>query len=236
MSKTHRILDALSLMFSLSIIAAAAVWLWYNGTFSLSIMSIENPTWMLIRSAGVTSYILLTVSVMWGLMLSSRAVKDWSPGVLSMLLHSTISWLALIFGLAHGLLLMFDNYVPYQFHEVFVPFVGPYRPLEVGFGTISFWIVLVVVLSFPLKRFIGVKTWRMLHFTSYLAFLMSTLHGLLAGTDADSPGFQIMMGVTVFTVLLLSAYRVFKALQRSPRPSRSTAESTRSRRAAPQMD
>ena len=64
-------------------------------------------------------------------------VKDWSPGVVSMLMHSTLSWLAVVIELGHGLLLLVDQYFRYNVADVFIPFVGPYRPLAVGLGVPS---------------------------------------------------------------------------------------------------
>ena len=130
MVKPARWMDTLSFGFSLVVVLVAALWLWQSGTFTITLSNEENLVWYLIRSAGITSYILLTISVVWGLAISSRVIKDWSPGVLSMLLHSTISWLGVALALGHAVLLMFDEYFVYGLADVFVPFTGPYRPLE----------------------------------------------------------------------------------------------------------
>jgi predicted ferric reductase len=125
-------------------------------------------------------------------------------------MHSTISWLALLLGLIHALLLMFDNYFTYTLSNIFVPFTGPYRPEAVGLGTLAFWIIVVVALSFPLKKRIGHVTWKRLHYMSYAAFGLVSLHGLFAGTDGTNLGFRVLVGIGILLVVLLLGIRMGK--------------------------
>ncbi len=211
MVKAARWMDAFSLLFSVAIVVGSVLLLVRSGTLSTSLAQDWNPTWHLIRAMGVTAYILVTISVLWGLALSSRVFRDWSPGVLSVLLHTTVSWLGVVFGLGHGLLLMMDNYFRYHLTDVLIPFTGPYRPLAVGLGTLTFWIALVVSLSFAVKKRLGHRAWKTLHLSSYGAFVMATAHGLLAGTDASRPGFRLLLLASVVLVTGLLAYRVMAA-------------------------
>lgn len=209
MTRSSRFMDLLSFAFSLSVVLIAAIWLWQSGILTVSLAQQENIIWYFIRSAGVTAYILLTISVVWGLALSSRVVKDWSPGALSMLLHSTVSWLGLTFALMHALLLLFDRYLSYQIADVLIPFTGPYRPLAVGLGTLAFWIMVVVTPSFALKkRLLGHRAWKLLHYASYAAFALVTIHGLAAGTDSGHTGFRLLIGISVLMSVILLGYRL----------------------------
>jgi len=224
-------MDSTSLVFSLFVIALAGVWLVHTGTLETSLTASNNATWYLIRSFGITAYILLTLSVMWGLALSSAAVKNWSPGPLTMLLHSTISWLSLVFGLVHGLLLMADKYFTYRITDVLIPFAGPYRPLAVGLGTTAFWILVIVTPSFALKkRLFSYRVWKTLHYTSYVAFLLVTAHALAAGTDAKNIGFRLLLGLSLLLSVLLLSYRI--SIKRSSGSKPNHARSQVSARAA----
>ncbi len=99
-----------------------------------------------------------------------------------MVIHTTISWLSLLFGAAHGLLLLFDSYFSYRIPDVLIPFTGPYRPLATGLGTVGFWIIFLVTPSFALrKRLFSHRAWKTLHYTSYAAFILVTVHGLAGG-------------------------------------------------------
>jgi methionine sulfoxide reductase heme-binding subunit len=215
MDNDSRWMDGLSLIFSLVVVVLSAGWLLSHGTFSSLSPHDSQLAWYMIRASGITAYILVTLSVIWGIALGSSAIKNWSPGPLTMLLHATIAWLGLIFGMLHGLLLMFDGYFHYHLTDILIPFTGPYRPLATGLGVLGFWVLVVVTPSFALKkRLFSHRAWKTLHYTSYAAFLLVTLHGLSAGTDATNLGFRLLFGTSVLITLVLLGYRI--ATRRSP--------------------
>ncbi len=204
MTKSMKWTDGLILAFSALLIGLSAWIMLRSGTFDFALYADQKLSWHLIRSSGIVAYVLLLASTVWGLFLSSQLVKNWSPGPISMTLHSTISWMALLLGLGHGLLLTADKFFTFSLSDVLLPFTGPYRPEVVGLGTLAFWILLVVAISFPLRKHIGHKWWKRLHYASYAAFVMVSAHGLFAGTDGVSAGFRILIGGgLVLTVLLL---------------------------------
>jgi len=210
MTKSTRWIDIGVMLASIIIITFSAIWLLASNTFRLPLYQDEKLAWHLVRSSGIFAYVLLSASTVWGLFISSQVVKNWSPGSISMTLHTTISWLALLLGLGHGLLLMFDDYFTYTILDVLVPFTGPYRPEVVGLGTLAFWIIVAISLSFPLKKRIGHKTWKRLHTLSYIAFGMVSIHGLAAGTDGNLLGFRLLVGFSVVLVVLLLGIRMGK--------------------------
>jgi sulfoxide reductase heme-binding subunit YedZ len=200
--------DTLSLVFSAVMISLFAYWTVQGNFFAGVLKTDRSMTWQLIRASGLTAYSLFTLSTLWGLALSSKIVKDWSPGSLSMLLHSTVSWLGIGFAAVHAVLLLFDQYIPYHVAEILVPFTGPYRPLAVGLGTLTFWIMLLVSLSFSVKKQLGHRRWKLLHYTSYAGFFLVTLHAVLAGTDAGRIGLQSLLGLAVLSVVILTGLRI----------------------------
>jgi predicted ferric reductase len=213
-AKSTKIIDWLVLFASILILGLSAVSVWQSGMLSISLAEDAKLSWHLVRSAGIVSYLLLLASMVWGLFMSAQCVKDWSPGAVSMTLHSTLSWLAVMVGLVHALLLLLDDYFTYTLADLFVPFVGPYRPEAVGLGTLAFWILLIVTLSFPLKKRLGHANWKRLHYLSYAAFVMVSLHGLFAGTDGSNLGFRLLLAIGVLLVVALTVLRV----RRSQRP------------------
>jgi sulfoxide reductase heme-binding subunit YedZ len=191
-----------------------------TGAFWLPLASDVRLSWHLVRAAGLTAYGLLAVSTVWGLFLSSRVIKDWSPGPVSLLLHASASWLAVILSFAHAGLLLFDTYYHYDLTNLLIPFAGPYRALAVGLGTTAAWLGLAITLSFSLRKLIGQKMWRLLHYGSYVTFALVTLHALMAGTDGSKPGMQVVMGSFAVAVVGLFGWRVIQSsLQRKPRPA-----------------
>ncbi len=165
----------------------------------------------------MTGYTLLAGSMLWGLFLSSRVIKDWLPGPLSLLLHATTSWLALVFAIAHAALLLFDNFYSYTLPDLLISFIGPYRAFAVGLGVIALWLTLAITISFSLRKLIGNKAWLWLHYTSYIAFGLVTVHVLLAGTDAFQPGMRIILCGFAIVVVALLIWRVGKTAQATRR-------------------
>jgi methionine sulfoxide reductase heme-binding subunit len=230
-TKLLYIKDGMIVVVSIMIIGLSVAIAVQNGMFTISLADDELLTWHLIRSSGIFAYILLTVSMIWGLFLSNQLIKDWSPGPVSISIHSTLSWLGVLLTLFHALLLMFDEYFTYTLADVFVPFTGPYRPLWVGFGTLSLWIMILVTVSFAFKKWLGQKAWKRLHYLSYGAYFMSTLHGLFAGTDSELLGFRVMVGAGVLIVVLLTGARIGKQQTTKPRNHNPKA-TTRARQTA----
>ncbi|MCB9451041.1 MAG: ferric reductase-like transmembrane domain-containing protein [Anaerolineaceae bacterium] len=208
MKKSTKWIDLLAILFSLVILIVSAFIMIQNGAFSYALDADTKLSWHLVRSSGIVAYVLLAASTVWGLFMSSQLIKDWSPGPVSMTMHSTISWLALLLGLGHALLLMFDGYFNYTLGDIFIPFTGPYRPEVVGLGTLAFWLIVIVTLSFPLKKWMGNKNWKRLHYTSYLAFGLVSIHGLFAGTDGGNLGFRVLVGIGTALVLILLGIRM----------------------------
>ncbi len=211
-------LDLIILIASVIVIGVSAVLMVNSGAFNVALSADTKLAWHLVRSSGIVAYVLLMGSTLWGLFISGQFVKDWSPGVVSMTLHSTISWLALVLGLIHALLLMFDSYFSYTLGDLFIPFTGPYRPEAVGLGTLAFWLIVLVTLSFPFKKRLGHAAWKKLHFVSYAAFGMVSMHGLFAGTDGTNFGLQLLIAAGVLLVLLLLGIRVGRAHEKNVKP------------------
>ena len=220
-SSSTRNTDLLVLIASLIVIGLSVAWMINGGIFSVALEGDAKLSWHLVRSSGIVAYILLLASTIWGLLLSTQSIKAWSPGPVSLTLHSTVSWLALLLALGHGLLLLFDKYFTYTLADILVPFTGPYRAEAVGLGTLAFWMLVAISLSFPLKKCIGQVSWKRLHYTSYVAFGLASIHGLLAGTDGTNLGFRLLVGGGVLLVILLLGVRVGKDQTKPSQPVRS---------------
>src|SRR5690349_21768789 len=103
-ASTSKWLDWL-IVFIVTVISAASLLYTYStGAFTISLSSDAQWSWYLVRSTGMIAYTLMAASMIWGLVLSSHILKDWTPGPLSMLFHATTSWLAIVLSGAHALL------------------------------------------------------------------------------------------------------------------------------------
>jgi methionine sulfoxide reductase heme-binding subunit len=144
-----------------------------------------DPTfWILARSTGIVSYGLLSCTVLAGLTAKSRPVRSMSPAV-TVDLHRFLSLISLMAVALHGIFLALDKSVPIPIVALLVPGTSPYRPLWVALGVLGAELMLLIHLSFRLRKQIGVRTWRKLHYATYLVFGGATAHGLMAGTDSS---------------------------------------------------
>jgi predicted ferric reductase len=176
--------------------------------------------WYLSRAAGLAAYLLLWLSVVLGLLVSSKLSRLWPGGPTAVDLHQFSSVLGLAFSLFHALILLGDRYIRLDLAQLVLPFgAAPYRPLETGLGQLAFYLGVLVAFSFYVRRFIGYRVWRLLHHASFATYLLATLHGLTAGTDSLQPAVLAIYGSTTLSTYFLLVYRLLTAV---PQPRRVT--------------
>ncbi len=172
--------------------------------------------WFISRGTGIAAYLLITSSMIYGLMITTKTANGAVPAPVTFSMHEFISWLGLVLGFAHAVALMWDGYINYGPANILVPFNSEYRPIWVGIGQIAFYISALVLASFYAKKLIGHKTWRLIHYVSFITFLMLTLHGVQAGTDSNTPVMQIVYIASLATVLFLTIMRILTAKLAKP--------------------
>ena len=145
----------------------------------------QQAMWFITRAAGIMAYLLLWLSTAWGLAIPSKIMSDMLTGDFAFDFHQFISLLSIGFLFLHVFILTADRYLPYTLAQILIPFSSPYRPVWVGLGTIGFYLILLVTITFYLKKRIGLKRFRVIHYTSLLAYLFAVTHALFAaGTSS----------------------------------------------------
>jgi predicted ferric reductase len=172
----------------------------------------DRLPWYATRLLALLSYLAITGSVVYGLLLSTGILDAIAHRAVSFTLHQDLAGIGLGLATVHAAVLMIDASVPYTPLEVLVPFTGPYEPLWVGVGQLSLYLTAIVTLSFYARKRIGPKRWRTLHHLTFLAFLGATFHGLMAGTDTAAPWALWMYVLAAALVVFLTVYRVVLAI------------------------
>ncbi len=168
--------------------------------------------WYVSRGLAIMSYLLIWLSVVWGLLMTTRLSRIWPGPVTTADLHKFISILGLSLATLHGLILMGDKYMNMSLAQVFIPFsVQSYRPGWIGLGQIAMYLLALIVVSFYFRQAIGQKLWRLIHYLSFFTFFAVLIHGLAAGSDTMTPGMFFVYYLTGTVVLFLTFYRVFTA-------------------------
>lgn len=172
----------------------------------------ERLPWYTTRSTALLSYLALSASTIYGLLLSTRLLDRVAHRPISFTLHQDLAGIGVALALVHATVLMIDRSVPYTPVEVVVPFAGPYRPLWVGIGQIAMGLALLVLLSFYVRKRIGTRALRTIHHLSFATFAGATVHGLMAGSDTSAG--WVYAGYLMLTVIVvfLTTYRVVLAL------------------------
>jgi sulfoxide reductase heme-binding subunit YedZ len=165
--------------------------------------------WFISRASGVLAYLLLTFSVLWGLMQSGAILRPIIPPLLVLGMHNFLSWAALVMVALHALILLGDGFIKMGLVHLFIPFIAPYRPFWVGLGVIALYLTFALSVSFYVRRHIGQKTFRYFHYSSYLAYTLATLHGLGSGTDISY--LPVLFILSAGAVIVLTFWRFSNA-------------------------
>ena len=164
--------------------------------------------WYMARAGGIIAYLLIWLSVVWGLLLSTKITTGLIPAPLAYGIHEFMSIMAVSFAVIHSVVLLGDQYINFNIFHLIFPFTAPYEPVWTGLGTVGFYLILVMTASFYVRKQIGQKVWRTLHYLTFLAFGLVLTHGLLAGTDTPLSIIKLMYLGTGAGVLFLTYYRL----------------------------
>jgi predicted ferric reductase len=170
--------------------------------------------WYVMRSSGMVAWVLLTLTVLWGAVLSSRLLRSGRRWLTDM--HPFLASLGLAMLILHIVAAVVDSYAGVSLTAVFVPFAADWNPVAIALGVVSLWAIGVVQVTSWLRRRMARRTWNLVHQASYGAAWTMALHALTAGTDTRQPWFAIggtalIVATAVVTVLRAVRDRVHPA-------------------------
>lgn len=142
--------------------------------------------WLLVRSSGVSAFVLLTAVVCLGLALRTRVVAVPPARLLSV--HRALAVSALAMLALHMGLLLVDPVVPFTLVEVLVPLASRFEPVAVALGVVAFWLLLAPLVATwcrPLLGSVAAQLFKRSHLAAYAAWPLAAGHFVLAGTDAS---------------------------------------------------
>jgi predicted ferric reductase len=163
--------------------------------------------WLVARSSGLVAFGLLTLAVWLGLAMSTRLLgpRRQKP---FLALHRTLAWTGLsMVGLHVGAILL-DPVLHFSLASALVPGAAPWKPGAVAMGVVAGWLSLALAASFRMRKWIGQKGWRRLHYASFAAFALALGHALLVGSDLKGFGGPVLALLAAGPVLWLTFYRL----------------------------
>jgi sulfoxide reductase heme-binding subunit YedZ len=178
----------------------------------------NDPTfWLLARATGLTAYVLLTLSVLAGLVVKAKPFGRALKPATAVDFHRFVALLGIAMVALHGVTLVLDETVAIGLGALLVPGLAPYRPLWTGVGVLAGELMVLIYVSFALKKRIGQKNWRRLHWATYATFAAATAHGLMAGSDSAEPW---ALGLYLGAVGAVVAATVWRVLVPAAPPAR----------------
>ncbi len=164
--------------------------------------------WYMSRGAGLVSYMLLWATTAWGLLVSTKLAKGLIAASFSAGLHEFLSLATLSFAAFHGIALLGDHYINFNLMNIVYPFAATYRPGWVGLGQLGFYLTAALVLSFYVRKKVGPKAWRAVHYLGFPVYGLVLVHGITSGTDAGALPVQAMYLATGTAIVFLIYYRL----------------------------
>ena len=183
----------------------------------MSRQPLQYAWWLASRASGTVALLLVTASVLIGMLMASGLLKK--PGLKKRLLsfHEHTALVALVMIAVHGITLLGDRTLNPGPAGILVPFATPYRPVYTALGIIAGYLIAALGLSFYIRKRIGGKRWRQMHRATVAAYVLAVGHAIGSGSDASS---QVIRLAVVASVLPAAALFV---IRNRPRQSK-TAE------------
>lgn len=175
-------------------------------------------TWIILRAAGIGSYIALWLAVDWGLIATTSLVTKRVSKPTSTLFHGVVASAGLALLVIHLGGLLLDRFMPFGLLDLVIPMRAGYRTLAVSFGVIAMYAMVVILVSSWIRKRLGTKVWRAIHLLAIPAFTMALAHGVFAGTDSSRPWMFAVYVVTGLLTLFLVIVRGLTYGYRPPRP------------------
>jgi sulfoxide reductase heme-binding subunit YedZ len=168
--------------------------------------------WFATRGAGIVSLLMLTASAVLGLVTVARfQAANW-PKLFNYEMHRRISLLSVAFLATHILAAVFDPFTKLGLAAALVPLASSYRPIPVALGVIAVYLFVALVATSLLRRHLGQKAWRTVHWASYLMWPLALAHGITAGSDASAPW---MLAVDAICLAVASGALAWRWLDRA---------------------
>lgn len=168
----------------------------------------DEAFWALGRGNGIVALGFMTLSVALGIGARSGRPLFALPRFGVAEVHRFVGLASvLLVGVHFGLLFM-DPYAKLRMIDLVVPFLGSYRPVWQGLGTVAFDLLIVVVLTSLLRHRLGLRAFRLVHWSTYLMWPIAMAHSLGNGTDIGHLWFQAFAACCVLVVVVVAVWRL----------------------------
>ncbi len=149
---------------------------------------------------------LLTANILLGLLISSRysPVRYWPHRKINIFwIHNQTGLAALCVSVLHPALLLFSARVKFRILDVVFPAWSPQQPTVNLIGAAALYALAFVLVTSYYRVQIGRRTWKALHFTTYLVAGCAFVHGILANPHLNSKPVNYLDGGKIYIEICL---------------------------------
>lgn len=191
---------------------AAASWLvpWAPAHSLVTLAASSSPTlWYITRASATAAYVLLTATVILGMLRSIARQASERMSWLVDEMHQVAATLTGALIVIHLITLLLDPFLPFSVINLLMPLGEPYRPTAVRYGVFALYLMTLVLVTSWVRRRMSYRVWRFIHYFALLAFALTTIHGFLAGSDKGEPWMRAIYAGAAAAVAFLVLVRVF---------------------------
>ena len=163
--------------------------------------------WYVTRATGLVTLVLLTASVLLGLLTAGRFRGERWPRFLTQGLHANLSLLVLAFLTLHVAGTVLDSYTSIPLSAAFVPFMSPYKPFWLSLGAVALDLLIALAVTSLLRGRLGYRAWRGVHWLGYACWPVAVAHGFGTGTDRTATWALALTLGCVISVAATAAWR-----------------------------
>jgi predicted ferric reductase len=139
--------------------------------------------WYATRATGLVTLLLLTASVLLGILTTGRFAGGSWPRFLTAGLHRNLSLLVVTFLALHVGTTVVDKFVSIPLTAAFIPFASSYKMIWLSLGAVALDLLVALVATSLIRNRLGLRIWRWIHWAAYVCWPVALAHGLGAGTD-----------------------------------------------------
>ena len=170
----------------------------------------SSPSWLwyATRGLGAATLIVLTGTVVLGIVTATRWIGESTPAFVAADMHRNLSLLGMTLLIAHIVTTVLDPFAGITVRDVVVPWGAQYRPIWLGLGVAATWILVGVTATSLLRDRIGPRVWRLIHWIAYGSWPLAVVHGLGTGSDQQAPWLLAIVASCVAAVVFSLVFRL----------------------------
>jgi DMSO/TMAO reductase YedYZ heme-binding membrane subunit len=146
-----------------------------------------------------------------GILVQKRVSNSEWSNYLIFHIHRYLALLAVIFLSLHIITAIIDPFAGLKIQDAILPFVSKYRTFWLGLGVLAVDLLLAVALTSWVRKWVGTKWWRLIHYLAYGCWPLALLHGMGTGSDTRTIWGLGIEAICLVAVVIAVSWRLWEA-------------------------